>query len=134
MLKSILSLLLVTLSLMVADAIPDKIKQQNMNVVKAAAKGLSEKLPQKVDKFTRLVKIKAEGETLIYTYELNVSGKSDDVLAKEGKERMKAPVTRGICISSSRFLESGIDIIYTYISTRSQNTLFSFKVDKESCK
>ncbi|RUM66121.1 MAG: hypothetical protein DSZ05_04835 [Sulfurospirillum sp.] len=116
-----------------ADTIPDKVRLQNQNVVKKAAEGMNENLPQKVDPYTSLVKIEPKGERLIYIYELDVKGKSDDQLTKEGKVRMKAPVIRGICTSSRRFLDSGIDITYIYTSAKSKKKLFQFDVSKKDC-
>ncbi len=110
-----------------------KIKQQNISVVKAAAEGLSQKLPQRIDKFTSLVKIEAQGETLLYTFEIDDPKMSDEEIAKRGRKKMKEPVTHGICTSSKRFLESGIDIAYLYKSARSKKELFRFDVDKRVC-
>ncbi len=133
MTKQILILTLLLTNAVSADNLAEKIKIQNQNVVKMAAKGLSEKLPQKVDDYTTLVKMKAQGETLIYTYELNVTGKSDKELEEEGKQRMQKPVKNGICNSSKRFLDSGINISYIYISAVTKNELFRFDVEKKDC-
>ncbi len=133
MTKQILILTLLLANTISADNLAEKIKIQNQNVVKMAAKGLSEKLPQKVDDYTTLVKMKAQGETLIYTYELNVTGKSDKELEEEGKQRMQKPVKNGICNSSKRFLDSGINISYIYISAVTKNELFRFDVEKKDC-
>ncbi len=133
MTKRILILTLLLTNMVSADNLAEKIKIQNQNVVKMAAKGLSEKLPQKVDDYTSLVKINADGETLIYTYELNVTGKSDEELSKEGKKRMKKPVINGICNSSKRFLDSGINISYIYTGAISKKELFRFDVEKKDC-
>ncbi len=117
-----------------ANNIEEKIKQQNINVVKAAAQGLSEKLPQQVDKYTSLIKIQANGAKLVYIYEINDPQKSDQEIAKIGKKKMETPVKRGICNSSKRFLESGIDISYVDTSARSKKELFHFDVSKKDCK
>ena len=117
-----------------ADALPDKVKQQNIHVVQAAAKGLSEKLPQKVDKYTSLVKIVSKGERLIYTYEINDPKMSDDAIKGKGQKKMKKPVTHGICTSSKRFLQSGISITYRYVGAKSKKELFAFDVSKKDCE
>ncbi len=116
-----------------ADTIPDKIKLQNINVVKAAAKGLSEKLPQKVDNYTSLVKVTSKGEKLLYTFEINDPKMSDKEIAKKGEKKMKKPVTNGICNSSKRFLQSGIDISYIYKSAKTKKTLFKFDITQKDC-
>jgi len=116
-----------------ADAIPDKIKQQNINVVQAAAKGLNETLPQKIDPYTSLVKLEPKGERLLYIYEINDPSMSDEEIIKKGKQKMQAPVIRGICSSSRRFLESGISISYLYTSAKSKKELFRFDVTKKDC-
>ena len=117
-----------------ANNIEEKIKQQNINVVKAAAEGLSEKLPQQVDKYTSLIKIQADGAKLIYVYEINDPQKSDQEIAQLGKKKMQKPVTRGICTSSKRFLESGIEISYVYTSAKTKQELFHFNVKEKDCK
>ncbi len=113
--------------------IGEKVKLQNMNVVKAAAEELSKDLPKSVDPFTRLVSITAEGESLVYTFEIDAGGKSDEDVVKEGRERMKKNVTAGICRSSGRFLQSGILISYRYISAATKRPLFRFDVDEKEC-
>jgi hypothetical protein len=112
----------------------DKVRQQNIEVVKAAAKELSAKLPQKVDEFTQLVDLKADGEKLVYTFEIHTGAKSDEAIVKEAKERqMKVRVTGGICRSSKRFLESGIGIVYIYRSAASKKPLLRYEVDRKAC-
>ena len=112
----------------------DKIRQQNIEVVKAAAMELSAKLPQKVDEYTQLVDLKAEGENLIYTFEINTGAKSDEATIKEAEERqMKVRVAGGICRSSKRFLESGIGISYIYRSAASKKQLFRYDVTNQTC-
>ncbi len=116
-----------------ADTISDKIKLQNINVVKAAAKGLSEKLPQKVDNYTSLVKVTSKGEKLIYTFEINDPKMSDKEISRKGQKKMKKPVTNGICNSSKRFLQSGIDISYIYKSAKTKKILFKFDITQKDC-
>ncbi len=125
--------LLILPTFILADTLPDKIKLQNINVVKAASKGLSEKLPQKVDQFTTLVKVISKGEKLIYTFEINDPKLSDEEISKKGEKKMKKPVTNGICTSSKRFLQSGIDISYIYKSAKTKKTLFKFDVTQKDC-
>jgi hypothetical protein len=116
-----------------ADEISDKVYLQNQNVIKMAASNMSKQLPQKVDDYTQLVKIEAKEQTLVYIFEINTGAKSDEAIIKEDKSRMKRAVTTGICNSSKRFLQSGIDISYVYISGISKRLLFQFDVNKKDC-
>ena len=128
-------LLLFSLSLYANVSEADKVRQQNIEVVKAAAKELSANLPQKVDEYTQLVDLKAEGENLLYTFEINTGAKSDEATIKEAEERqMKVRVTGGICRSSKRFLESGIGISYIYRSAASKKQLFRYNVTNQTCQ
>jgi len=112
----------------------EKVHKQNIEVVKAAVKELSANLPKKVDAYTQLVDLKAEGENLIYTFEINAGAKSDETVIKEAKERqMNVRVTGGICRSSKRFLDSGIGISYIYRSAASKKQLFRYDVTEKSC-
>lgn len=117
-----------------ADEISDKVYLQNQNVIKMAASDMSKQLPQKVDDYTQLVKIEAKEQTLVYVFEINTGAKSDEAIIKEDKSRMKRAVTTGICNSSKRFLQSGIDISYVYTSAVSKKVLFQFDVDQKDCK
>ncbi|RRS32284.1 MAG: hypothetical protein P794_01340 [Epsilonproteobacteria bacterium (ex Lamellibrachia satsuma)] len=128
----ILSLFLLN-TILFADSTADKIRLQNQNVIKMAASDMSKQLPQKVDDYTQLVKIEAKEQTLAYTFEINTGAKSDEAVIKEDKSRMKKAVTIGICNSSKRFLQSGIDISYIYTSAVSKRMLFQFDVNKKDC-
>ena len=121
-------------SLFAKESQAEKIAMQNREVVKMAAKEMSSKLPQKVDEYTKLISLKAEGESLIYTFEINTGAKSDQAVIEEDKGRMGKRVTRGICHSSKRFLDSGIQISYVYSSAASKKQLFRFDVTRQTCK
>ena len=111
-----------------------KVRQQNMNVVKAAAESMNKELPKQVDRYTKLLSIKPQGETLQYIFEIAAPPKSDAQIKQEAKERhMKARVTQGLCGSSARFLKSGIDIEYIYRSAATGKTLMDYKVSKKDC-
>jgi len=112
----------------------EKIRLQNRNVVKMAAEGLSQKLPQRVDRYTQLVKITPEGERLIYTFEIDDPKLHDEEVVKKGEERMRTPVIRGICTSAKRFLQSGIEITYLYREAGSKKRLFRFDVKQSDCE
>ncbi|WP_201353305.1 hypothetical protein [Hydrogenimonas urashimensis] len=120
-------------TLLMADELAEKIRLQNQNVVKAAAHELSKELPKRVDPFTRLTGIDADGVMLIYTFEIDAGPKSDDQIIKEGKERMRRNVMAGVCSTSQRFLKSGIVISYRYISAASKKPLFRFDVAEKDC-
>jgi len=119
-------------SMLMAEAIPDKVKLQNQNVIKMAAKSLSEALPKKVDNYTQLISIDTKDESLLYTFEINATTSDADIINKD-KSRMQKAVTAGICKSSKRFLESGIAISYIYVSAKSKKELFIFDVNKTLC-
>ena len=114
------------------DVSPEQMKRQNVKIVALSAKELSKTLPQKIDKFTRLLKIEADNTTLIYSFEIN-STKSDDVIKKEDKSRMREGVTMGVCKDSKRFLDAMITIKYNYLSASSSDVLFSFDINREKC-
>ncbi len=116
-----------------AGDMAEKIEIQNRNVVKAAAEELSRELPKRVDRYTELVAISAEGQTLAYTFEIDAAPKSDETLIREGADRMKRNVTAGVCATSRRFLQSGITISYRYVSAPTKLELFRFDIDESLC-
>ena len=118
---------------MLGNMMPDKMREQNREVVRQAAASLSEGLPKKVDEYTTLQSIEAKDTTLLYTFALNVGPKSDEEIRKEGEERMRRNVTAGICRSSKRFLDAGITITYRYLNAGTGRELFRFDVDKKAC-
>jgi len=132
LISTLVSLLLLT-TLLQADDMAQKVKKQNQEVVKSAAQELNQQLPQKIDKYTQLNTIKAKDESLVYIYEINTGDKSDADVIKEDKNRMKKAVIKGICDSSKRFLENGIDISYIYTSAVSKKALFQFDVSQKDC-
>jgi len=109
-------------------------QKQNRNIVKMASEELNKGLPQKIDKYTTLMKIEGKGETLLYTFEINTGAKSDDAVKKEDHARMKRAVTNGICKSSKRFLDAHINIVYVYLSAASKQELFRFDVKRKECE
>ncbi|WP_456458870.1 hypothetical protein [Nitratifractor sp.] len=116
------------------EMMPAKLREQNSQIVRKAAASLSEGLPKKVDAYTTLQSIQAEGTTLLYTFALNVGPKSDEAIRKEGEERMRRNVTAGVCRRSKRFLDVGITLAYRYINAATAKELFRFDIDKKSCK
>jgi hypothetical protein len=110
----------------------DKIRRQNIEVVKAAADSLNKELPKRVDAYTRLLKIEPKGERLIYHFEVNAGPKSDEELKKRKASRTRV-VTEGICSRYGRFLKSGIVIVYRYISAATKKPLFDVVVRKDDC-
>ena len=112
----------------------EELKKQKVLIASLAAKELSKTLPQTIDKYTTLLSIKNNDATLVYTFAINTGAKSDESIIKEDHSRMQRVVTHGICQSSSRFLDAGINISYIYISAKSKKQLFHFDVTKEQCK
>ncbi len=111
----------------------EQMKAQNAKIVKLVTKEIKKTLPQTVDKYTTLTDIEAKGTTLLYTFELNTGAKSDESVAKEDRSRMKRAVTVGVCQSSSKFLEAGINTSYSYISAKTKVKLFRFDISQKDC-
>lgn len=110
-----------------------EMKSQSKHIVKLAAAEISKTLPQVIDKYTRLVNMKAEEATLVYIYEIDTTPKSDATVIKEDHSRMQEAVTRGTCKSSKRFLEADISLKYIYKSARTKVELFQFNINQQSC-
>jgi len=107
--------------------------KQNKQIVKLASEEISKTLPQKVDKYTDLLRVEGHDTTLLYLFEINTGAKSDESIIKEDHARMKKAITKGICRSSKRFLDAEINISYRYISASTQKTLFQFDIRKSDC-
>jgi hypothetical protein len=112
----------------------EKIKEQNKQIIKMVVEEISKTLPQKVDKYTEMTKIRDENLTLIYTFEINTGVKSDEAVKKEDQERMGKAVTKGVCQSSKRFIDAGVSLTYEYFSATSKKELFSFNMNENICK
>ena len=112
----------------------EELKKQKVLIASMAAKELSKTLPQEIDKYTTLLSIKNSDATLVYTFAINTGAKSDEAIIKEDHSRMQRVVTHGVCQSSARFLDAGINISYVYISAKSKKPLFRFDITKERCK
>ncbi len=116
------------------DEFPAKeMKTQNKEIAKLVSAEISETLPQKVDKYTTLIKVTSINTTLLYTFEINTGSKSDEAVKNEDRSRMKKAITEGICQSSSKFLAAGINTSYIYISAISKAHLFQFDIKQENC-
>ncbi len=130
-----LLLIMTTLSAIEKREFPvDKLKEQNREIIKMVVKEISKDLPQKVDKYTIMSKIRDENLTLIYTFEINTGAKSDESVIKEDKPRMQKAISRGICQSSKRFLEAGVTLSYEYLSASTKKELFTFTMTQKKCK
>ncbi len=114
------------------DLSVDKMREQNLNVVKKAVEGLRKTLPQEVDKYTRFTAIDSNGTRLIYTFEVDAGPKSNDTLRKEGT-KMAPRIFLGICTSAERFLQADIDITYRYINKTDKEEILLVEVDKSKC-
>ncbi|MFA6196447.1 MAG: hypothetical protein WC656_07360 [Sulfurimonas sp.] len=110
-----------------------EIQAQNKDIVKRVVSEISKSLPQTIDKYTKFVDIQAKELTLLYTFEINTGAKNDDAVKSEDKSRMQKAVVTGICQSSSKFLEAGINTSYIYISAKTKAPLFQFDVTQKDC-
>ncbi len=112
----------------------EKLREQNHKIIRMVVEEVSKNLPQKVNKYTQMTKVRDENLTLIYTFEINASPKSDETVRKEGKAKMEKNVSKGICQSSKRFLDAGVTISYEYISASTKKELFTFTLNQKICK
>lgn len=140
MIKKLFTIILIALPILAAETqmqnreLPNKdMKAQNKQIASLAAAELSKSLPQTIDKYTKLITVKADGATLVYNYEIDITPKSDETVKKEDHSRMKEAVTRGTCNNSKRFLEADIALRYVYTSAKTKAELFQFNVNQESC-
>ena len=132
--STILLPILVSASQMQSRELPNKdMKSQNKKIASLAANEMSKSLPQVIDKYTKLVNIKAQDTTLIYIFEIDTTPKSDQSIIDEDHSRMKEAVTLGTCQTSQRFLEADIAIRYIYKSANTKTELFQFNINQESC-
>jgi hypothetical protein len=141
LLLSTITLLLLGQSIYATDVIKEgqeypieKIREQNKQIIKMVVEEISKTLPQKVDQYTAMTKVRDENLTLIYTFEINTGAKSDEAVQKEDKDRMKKAVTKGVCQSSKRFIEAGVSLKYEYLSATSKKELFTFQMNEHICK
>ncbi|WP_457596420.1 hypothetical protein [Hydrogenimonas sp.] len=131
--KKFLILLLLAGTLMAAEGeMAQKIRRQNIEVVKAAAEAMNASLPKKVDDYTKLLKIEPDGERLVYIFEVDAGPRSDEDLKKRRESRTRV-VTQGICATYGRFLKSGIVIVYRYVSAATKRPLFDVAVSEKEC-
>jgi hypothetical protein len=112
----------------------EKLKEQNQKIITMVVEEISKTLPQVVDPYTTMTNIRDENLTLIYTFNINTGVKSDERVKKEDRERMEKAVTKGVCQSSKRFLEAGVNLTYEYFSAATKKELFSFKMTPEICE
>jgi len=110
-----------------------EIKKQNLEVARLTAASMSKDLPHTIDKYTTLTTIVNEGTNLIWTFEINTGSKSDESVRAKDYSRMKKAVTTGICQSSSKFLEAGINTSYVYKSAKTKVELFRFDISQKDC-
>ena len=114
------------------DLTVDKLRKQNLIVVKKAAEGIGETLPQRVDKFTKLTAIDANGTRLIYTFSVDAGPKSDETMRQEGA-RMAPRILKGICQSAERFMQADITLTYRYINSGTHSEILRVDADKSKC-
>ena len=112
----------------------EELKKQKVLIASLTAKELSKTLPQKIDDYTTLQSVKNNDATLVYTFIISTGNKSDESIIKEDYARMQRVVIHGVCQSSARFLDAGINTSYIYVSAKSKKQLFRFDISKEQCK
>ncbi len=135
------TLLLCVASALYAKAMPmqtqefpkKEMKKQNIQIASLAAQAMSKNLPKQIDKYTTLLSVKNDATTLVYTFAINSDAKSDAAIQKEDHKRMQKAVTEGVCQSSQRFLQAGIDTAYVYVSVKTKKPLFRFDITKDKC-
>lgn len=110
-----------------------EMKKQNLEITKLTAQSLSKDLPTVVDQYTTLTKVINKDTTLVWTFEINTGAKSDESVRAEDHSRMKKAVTEGVCQSSSKFLEAGINTSYIYVSAKTKAELFRFDISQKDC-
>ncbi len=115
------------------DVSPKQLQKQNKQVAQLAAEAESKNLPQIVDKYTKIISIKAVNTTMVYTFEINTGSKSDNTVIKEDHTRMKKAITQGICKSARRFMNAQITKVYIYKSAISKKELFRFNIKESDC-
>ena len=140
MTKTILTLILLATSLLSSDIktrtgeFPAKeMKSQNREIVKMVVEEISSTLPQKIDKYTEFTAITSKDTTMIYHFEINTGSKSDEIVQKEDRTRMKTAVTKGVCQSAKRFIDANINISYVYSSAKTKVELFRFDISRKDC-
>jgi len=136
-LSTLITLLLLTqtiLSIEEKEYPIDKLKEQNQKIIKMVVEEISKKLPQEVDKYTKMTRVRDENLTLIYTFEINTGAKSDEAVRKDDETRMEKAISKGVCQSSKRFLEAGVTLSYEYLSAVSKKELFTFTMTQKKCK
>lgn len=110
-----------------------EMKSQNKIIAEMFVKEISKNLPKKIDNYTQFVNITNKETTLIYTFEINTGSKSDEAVRKEDRTRMYKAIQNGICKSSQKFLEAGINTSYIYINAISKAHLFQFDITQKDC-
>ena len=116
------------------DTFPKKeMKSQNKTIAEMVAKEIKSTLPQTIDKYTTFSDIYSKDATIIYTFEINTGSKSDETIKQEDRTRMHRVVEKGVCQSSDKFLEAGIEISYIYLSASSKAKLFQFDITQADC-
>ena len=124
---------MLSVSIFAAETPANALELQNKEILKMAVSEISKNLPQKIDQYTTLVDVKADDLTLRYIHEVNTGAKSDEAVRNEDHARMRSAITKGTCISSKRFLESGISLSYVYNSEKSKAKLFQIDVSQKDC-
>ena len=116
-----------------SDSNVQDLQVQNRRIIELVVEELSKDLPKKIDEYTQFVGITNDDLTLVYIFEINTGGKSDETVQKEDNSRMQSAVTQGVCRSSQRFLDAQINISYLYKSAKTKAKLFQFDITQADC-
>ena len=108
-------------------------KKQNSKIAKLVSLEIAKTLPKKIDNYTTLSKVTNVDSTIVYTFEINTGSKSDKTIINEDRSRMKKAITEGVCQSSSKFLQAGINTSYIYINAITKAPLFRFDIEQKNC-
>jgi methylphosphotriester-DNA--protein-cysteine methyltransferase len=111
----------------------EQLQKQKNEIARMVAQEIAKNLPQRIDNYTTLQNVTHKNATLMYIFSIQHGAKSDEAIQKEDHSRMQRAVTKGVCQSSSKFLEAGINTTYKYISAQTQKLLFMFEITQEKC-
>jgi len=104
----------------------------NAEIVALTATELSKQLPSVVDEVTTLVAVKAEGETLVYEYQLDLPiAKMDEA---QFRKDLEAYVVPQVCDQPEMAseIERGVSYRYSYTSS-DLRAVTSITIDKAAC-
>ncbi|MEA1914489.1 MAG: hypothetical protein U9N30_04140 [Campylobacterota bacterium] len=115
------------------DVSPEQLAKQNKQIIQMVAQELMKTIPQKINKYTSIVDVKAVESNLIYSYEINTGAKSDEAVMAEDRTNWEAAFIENECKRSQRFLDAQVKISHVYNSEKTKVKLFQFDVTQAKC-